>query len=152
MSVSLEELEVGVQEVLCYTRFTGAFAASLREVVQRKLTACAAREKGLEVTDEELQKAADVFRVANNLVTAEQTENWLKGRGLDLDALENYLETNLLIYKFKDILAQEADQQKLLSLPAVQESLREIAYQEWWYQLGNSLDFNEEFKEIDRWF
>lgn len=131
MSVSLEELEVGVQEVLAYTRFTGAFAASLREVVWRKLATCAAREKGLEVTDEELQKAADVFRAANNLTTVQQTENWLQGRGLDLDALENYLETNLLIYKFKEDLAQEADQQKLLSLPAMRESLREAAYQEW---------------------
>lgn len=131
MTVSLEELEVGVQEVMDYTRFTGAFAASLREVVRRKLTACAAREKGLEVTDEELQKAADVFRAANYLATVEQTENWLQGRGLDLDALEKYLETNLLIYKIKEALFQEADQQKLLSLPAMRESLREMAYQEW---------------------
>ena len=131
MNVNLEELEVGVQEVVDYTRFTGAFAQNLREVVRRKLTVQAAREKGLEVTDEELQKAADVFRAANNLTTVEQTNNWLQGKGLDLDALENYLEANLLIYKFKEALFQEADQQKLLSLPAVQESLREMAYQEW---------------------
>lgn len=131
MNVNLEELEVGVQEVVDYTRFTGAFAQNLREVVRRKLTVQAAREKGLEVTDEELQKAADVFRAANNLTTVEQTTSWLQGKGLDLDALENYLEANLLIYKFKEALFQEADQQKLLSLPAVQESLREMAYQEW---------------------
>jgi len=131
MTVNLDELEVGVQEVMDYTRFTGAFAQNLREVVRRKMTVQAAREKGLEVTDEELQKAADVFRTVNNLTTAEQTTNWLQGRGLDLDTLENYLEANLLIYKFKEALFQEADQQKLLSLPAVQESLREMAYQEW---------------------
>ena len=131
MTVNLDELEVGVQEVMDYTRFTGAFAQNLREVVRRKMTVQAAREKGLEVTDEELQKAADVFRTVNNLTTAEQTTNWLQGRGLDLDTLENYLEANLLIYKFKEALFQESDQQKLLSLPAVQESLREMAYQEW---------------------
>lgn len=131
MTVNLNELEVGVQEVMDYTRFTGAFAQNLREVVRRKMTVQAAREKGLEVTDEELQKAADVFRTVNNLTTAEQTTNWLQGRGLDLDTLENYLEANLLIYKFKEALFQVADQQKLLSLPAVQESLRKIAYQEW---------------------
>lgn len=131
MSVNLEDIEVGVQEVVDYTRFTGAFAASLREVVRRKITAQAAREKSLEVTDEELQKAADVFRAAKNLSTVEQTENWLQERGLDLDALEKYLETNLLIYKFKEALFQEADRQKLLSLPAMRESLREMAYQEW---------------------
>ncbi|MCC7571505.1 hypothetical protein KO465_09350, partial [Candidatus Micrarchaeota archaeon] len=101
MTVNLDELEVGVQEVMDYTRFTGAFAQNLREVVRRKMTVQAAREKGLEVTDEELQKAADVFRTVNNLTTAEQTTNWLQGRGLDLDTLENYLEANLLIYKFK---------------------------------------------------
>ncbi len=131
MSVNLKEQEVEVQEVMDYTRFTGAFAASLREVVRRKMAACAAREKGLEVTDRELQKAADVFRTANNLTTVEETTNWLQGRGLDLDALENYLETNLLIYKFKEALTQEADQQKLLSLPVIRESLREMAYKEW---------------------
>lgn len=131
MSVNLEELEVGVQEVVDYTRFTGAFAQNLREVVRCKMTVQAAREKGLEVTDEELQKAADVFRTVNNLTTVEQTNNWLQGRGLDLDTLENYLEANLLIYKFKDALFQKADQQKLLSTTAIRETLSEMVYQEW---------------------
>lgn len=130
--MSLErEILVNVAEVVDYLRFDGSFAAALREVVKRKLAVQEAKDRGIVVTDDELQKAADVFRRVNNLNTAEQTEKWLKERGLTIEALEEYLEANLLIHELKNQLEKEYDKEKYLATEAAKSSIRELAYMEW---------------------
>ncbi len=46
-------------------------------------------------SDAELESAADEFRYAHDLITAEETEAWLNRRGLDFDALLEYVERAL---------------------------------------------------------
>jgi len=129
--MSLErEIQVNVAEVVDYLRFDGGFAIALQEVVKRKLAVEEAKKRGIVVTDDELQKAADVFRVINNLNTAEQTEEWLKGRGLSVEALEEYLETNLFIHELKNQLEKEYDREKYLATDAAKNSIRELAFAE----------------------
>jgi len=127
----VNELEVNVAEVVEYLRMSGDFGPALREVVRRKITAQAAKESGLKVTDEELQKGADTFRIVNNMSKASDTENWLKMMGVSLDTFEEFLETNLLISKFKDTLEEKVDKKAYLSSEAVKESVREMIYQDW---------------------
>jgi len=127
----VNELEINVAEVVEYLRMSGDFGPALREVVRRKITAQAAKESGLTVTDEELQKGADTFRLVNNMSKASDTENWLKMMGVSLETFEEFLETNLLISKFKDTLEEKADKKEYLSSEAVKESVREIIYQDW---------------------
>lgn len=126
-----DELEVKVAEVVDYTKMNGSFALALQEVVKRKVAVAEAKKRELAVSDEELQKAADVFRSVNNLTTSSATQTWLEERGLTLDALEDYLESNLLIYQLKNQLVNEFDSEKYLASHPVQESIREKAYQEW---------------------
>ena len=127
----IDELEVAVAEVVDYLRMSGDFGPALREVVRRKITAQAARESGLTVSDEELQKGADTFRLVNNMSKASDTENWLKSMGVSLETFEEFLETNLLISKFKDTLEGKADKNEYLSSEAIKESVREMIYQDW---------------------
>jgi len=122
-------IEVAVAEVVDYLRITGDFAPALAEVVKRKVTAEAARKNGISVTAAELQKAADGFRAVRDLLKASDTERWLKANGIALDALEAYLETNILISKFKDQLVKRG--KKFLKSTAVAETVRELAYREW---------------------
>lgn len=131
MAVKLNELAISMAEVVDYTRITGGFAEALQEVVRRKITVEAAKEKGLTISPEELQRAADVFRTVNNLKTADDTENWLKENGLSLEALEDHLETNLLIFKFKEALEKEADKEKYVASPSIQGSIRQMIYRDW---------------------
>jgi len=131
MSIKLEEMQVGVAEVVDYSKINGSFSEALKEVVKRKITVEEAKKRGVEVSEEELQQAADIFRTVNKLNTLEGTETWLKERGLTVEALENYLETNLYIYKLKDELVKEVDQEKYYSAPIIRDSLRHLAYQEW---------------------
>jgi FKBP-type peptidyl-prolyl cis-trans isomerase (trigger factor) len=127
----LDELEVSVSEVVDFLRISGQFAPALHKVIERKITAEMAKEKGIEVTDEELQKVADGFRQMLGLTKAADTEEWLQTHGISLENLENYLETNVLVSKFIDGLEKEADAGEIMSTPEFKDRIRETAYQKW---------------------
>ena len=125
------EIEIAVAEVVDYLRMTGQFSPALREVVQRKITAEAAKKSRMRVSNGELQKAADTFRVANGLNKASDTDRWLKSNGVSLEAFEEFLETNILINKFKDSLERKTGKGKYLASTGIKESVREMIYQDW---------------------
>jgi hypothetical protein len=124
-------LEISVAEVVDFLRITGRFQPAVREVVERKLTVEAAKKKGLKVTVPELQKAADAFRLAGGLKKASDTEAWLKSMGISVEALEDFLEANLLIGKLMDTLEGQEVPQKYLTSPLVKDAVRGMIYQDW---------------------
>lgn len=72
------------------------------EIIKR-----AVAERGIRVELEELQSAADDFRLANQLYTIEDTKSWLQKNHLSVDDFEELIEVNLLSDKlakhlFKD--------------------------------------------------
>ena len=69
--------EVSVREVLDHLRITGVYNQQIREVLAKNITAQIARDKGISVTDDELQRTADAFRMVNNLEKAKVFEDWL---------------------------------------------------------------------------
>jgi hypothetical protein len=125
------EIEVSVAEVVDYMRITGGFEGALREVVERKITAEAAKEKGVKISTQELQKAADGLRLINGLTTAKATEAWLRSKGISLEAFENHVETSLLASKFKDELEKKADKARYLGSQEVKDTVRHLIYMEW---------------------
>jgi hypothetical protein len=131
MAKKKKEIEVTVAEVVDYLRIKGRFAPALREVVERKITAEAARKKGIKLTRNQLQKASEGFRIVNGLHKASDTERWLKANGLTIEALEEFLETNLLLSKFKDQLSESTGKNKYLASPRMKESMRDLIYQGW---------------------
>ena len=131
MAKSSPEIEVAVAEVVDYLRITGGFAPALREVVQRKVTAAAAKKAGAKVTKGQLQKAADAWRLANGLNKASETEAWLAANGVAVEALEDYLETNLLMSKLKDQLEKKTAKKKYLAAEGIKESVRQMIYEDW---------------------
>jgi len=131
MAKKIKEIEVTVAEVVDYMRITNRFAPSLREVVERKIAVEEGKKKGIKVSTKELQKAADTFRLINDLSTASDTNAWLKSNGISLESLEEYLETNLMIYKLKDKLEKETNKSKFLSTQEVKEVIRDLIYEEW---------------------
>jgi len=125
-----EAVQVTVLDVVDYLRISGEFGPALEEVVRRRVTADAAAKSGIKVTAAELQKAADGFRAIRDLLKASDTERWLKANGITLDAFESYLETNILISKFKDQLARQAGE-RFAKAKGVKDATRELAYCEW---------------------
>jgi hypothetical protein len=131
MAGTIKEIEVTVAEVVDYLRITEQFLPAVREVVERKITAQAARKSGITVTTSELQRAADAFRAVKDLGKARDTQRWLNSVGISVEALEEYLETNILISKFKDRLEKKANKSTYCAHPGIQESIRDMAYQDW---------------------
>jgi len=131
MAKKSKEFEVEVTEVVDYMKINGQFEPALRKVVVRKIVAEKARKSGLKITNQKLQKAADVFRMSLGLTRASQTAAWLKANGITVEALETYLETNLLISALKDSLLKKAAKTRLYNSKLIKEAAREIVYQRW---------------------
>ena len=125
------EAVITMKEVLDYSRLMGTFMPTLRGVVERKLTADAARKHGVKVTKQELQRGADTFRHANGLGSAQATREWMSHLGISQSFFEEFLETSLLVSKFKDQLEKKTDKAKYLDHPQVSELVRELVYQDW---------------------
>ena len=131
MAKKKNELEVTVAEVVDFLRITEQFIPVVGEVVERKITAEAARKRGIKVTGVELQRAADTFRAVKDLSKASDTAQWLKATGITVEVLEDYLETNILISKFKDALEKKSSMAKYTAKPGIQEAIRDMIYQDW---------------------
>lgn len=127
----IDEITVSIEEVVSYIRLTGKFGPELRDLVRRKIIREGAVNSGLKVTGGELQQAADDFRNANDLHSSKATENWFKSNGVSIEAFEEFIETNLLITKFKDELMKKADKEKYYSSKGIQSWIRDMIFEEW---------------------
>lgn len=133
----IESVNVNVSDVVQYLRFDGTFGSALSDVVKRKVAVREARERGISISEEELQDAADTFRQAQGLQRSEDAQEWLSERGLDLEEFEEIIEENLLISRLKDQLQEDSNKQELLESDRAQSFIREWAYGEW---LASELD------------
>jgi len=95
--------EVGLADVLRLAKLRGEIQFLL-DAIDAALVEQAARERGLEATDDELQQAADDFRIAHELHTAEATERWLEEKRLTFEVWEALLERDLIRQKLREAL------------------------------------------------
>lgn len=86
-------------EIIQYIKLSCQIPSVSREVIIRKLIVETAAKLGITVEVEELQQAADSFRVANHLLQAEATWNWLQTHCLSLDEFEDIIYANVLSSK-----------------------------------------------------
>lgn len=77
--------------------------AALREQVIDQ----ALRAHSIEVTTEELQEAADMFRTNRRLFRADDTHAWLKAHHLSVDDLEEKLSRELALRKLRVLLTED---------------------------------------------
>jgi hypothetical protein len=128
---SNEKIEVNEMDILKYQRFQGAYDDMLDELIERQITAKAALDNGIKISNEDLQNAFEVYRISMGLNKAKDTEELLKSRGLALEDIEEFLETNLLISSFIDDLVEKANMDKYLNNAEVKSLIRNIIYKEW---------------------
>jgi len=70
--------------------FRGELDVSWRQFLTSLEAAKRAEKLDLEADDDAIDAAAEFFRYAHDLITAEETEQWLKARELDLIAFSEY--------------------------------------------------------------
>jgi parvulin-like peptidyl-prolyl isomerase len=64
-----------------------------------------ARRAGLSVNDQELQQAADNFRLKNGMASSEQTTQWFQREAISADDFAAGLERDLLVEKLRRAIA-----------------------------------------------
>lgn len=98
--------DVSLAEVVRSLQLSGK-TELLAEVARDLIIQIEISKRGLAVSDEELQAAADDFRRDQKLERAVVTQNWLKDRGWSVERLELHLERKLLHDKLIDEVATE---------------------------------------------
>ena len=98
--------DVSLAEVVRSLQLSGK-TELLAEVARDLIIQRAVRDRGLTISDDELQGAADDFRRDQKLERAVDTHNWLKERGWSVEQLELHLERKLLHEKLIDDVASE---------------------------------------------
>src|ERR1700730_11129644 len=71
--------------------FRGQLQAAWKEFLCRVKAEKRAEAMELELDDDAVNEAAESFRYQHDLITAEETEQWLGARGLTLDDFSDYL-------------------------------------------------------------
>lgn len=76
----------------------------VEQIVSRKVIKSTAEKAGIKVDTEELQKAADFFRLMNKLTCAEETFTWLEKHSLSLDDFEEIISNGVICGKLSQHL------------------------------------------------
>lgn len=92
-------LIINSQDLLHQIKITGKIPELLHGILQQRVLEAAAQELELKISEEEIQKGADQFRVANRLETVPATQQWLNDRRLSMEDFEQLITTNLLAPK-----------------------------------------------------
>ncbi len=95
--------EVSLYDVVRLAKLNGSLTF-IEEGISAALIQQGAQQRGIEVSDEELQQAADNYRTANDLHDAEITEAWLQARRLSYEDWEALLEYQVMERKLGDAL------------------------------------------------
>ncbi len=97
--------EITLPEVLSAAQFRGQLGF-LQALADTALIRQAAAQQGIEVSDEELQAAADQFRTKHELHKAAELLQWLADRHLTLAVWESLLEEKILTNKLRTKLTE----------------------------------------------
>lgn len=76
------------EDILKQVKLSCKIPEIVEQIVSRQIITTSASEAGITVETEELQEAANKFRLMNKLISADETWTWLKKRGLSLDDFE----------------------------------------------------------------
>lgn len=95
------------EDLLHQAKLSGQIPTLVEGIITRQEIAKAAKEAGIKVEAEELQKAADLFRVMKKLKSAEDTWVWLQKNSLSLDDFEEIIYNSIISSKLSNHLFAE---------------------------------------------
>jgi len=95
----LPAITITTNDIVHQVKLTCQIPDMIEGIVTRKIIAATAESAGIAVEIEELQKAADQFRLMNKLENSEDTWAWLQQHSMSLDDFEEIVYTNLIAGK-----------------------------------------------------
>ncbi|NEO12816.1 MULTISPECIES: peptidylprolyl isomerase [unclassified Moorena] len=95
----LPAITITTEDIFHQVQLTCQIPEIIEGIVTRKIIAATAESAGIRVEIEDLQKAADQFRLMNKLENSEDTWAWLQQHSMSLDDFEEIVYTNLIAGK-----------------------------------------------------
>jgi len=95
----VDDQAVTMEQFIKELKLSDKFDKLLKDMIREKVAVCAAKKKGIEVLDEELQQEVDEFRAERNLHRAKETHEWLEKNKVDLDEFETYIVEKVYLKK-----------------------------------------------------
>jgi hypothetical protein len=110
-----------VRDLIDFASFRGELEPIWKEVLRLVAYEKKADELELELDDSAIDAAAEGFRYQHDLITAEETEQWLEQRGLTLSDFSDYF----VRHYWRDVVAEEIEAEDVDYLSAPND-LREL--------------------------
>jgi parvulin-like peptidyl-prolyl isomerase len=92
-------LKISHQDIIEHLKISCQIPSLLEAIATQKIITETAERENIKIEIAELQKAADNLRLANNLIKAEETWQWLQKHYLSLDNFEEIAHLNILSAK-----------------------------------------------------
>ena len=102
--------ELSLHDVLLTAKGQGSLQF-LQEAIDAAIIRQEAASRAIEVSDDELQSAADEFRAAHDLYDIAATETWLAARRLTFEDWESFIEGNVLRQKLREAITTDKIEQ-----------------------------------------
>jgi parvulin-like peptidyl-prolyl isomerase len=96
--------KISDRDLIYEAKLKGKIPELMQGVARRKTIECHIRRAGIDPTVEDLQAAADRFRLVHQLESTEATKKWLDERFLSLDDFEDMITQNLLSQRLAEHL------------------------------------------------
>jgi parvulin-like peptidyl-prolyl isomerase len=106
-SAASADEDLSLHDFLAFLRRQRRLGTFLLQALAEKRVVAAARQAGLSVSPEDLQRAASLLRYRNGLISAEQTRRRLDNQWLSTEDFEQMLEQELLADKLARHLADD---------------------------------------------
>ena len=95
----LPAITITTEDILHQVKLSCKIPEIIEEIVTRKIIAATTENTDISTEADELQKAANQFRLINKLQSADETWSWLQKYSMSLDDFEELVYTNLLCDK-----------------------------------------------------
>lgn len=99
-----ERVNIAWNDVIHQVKISCLVPSMVEAIVSRRVITDAVKAKGIELEVDELQQAADKFRVARGLLNAGDTWLWLQKHHLSIDEFEAMVHANAMSLKLAESL------------------------------------------------
>jgi parvulin-like peptidyl-prolyl isomerase len=94
-----EKITISEAEIIQQIKFSRLMPKISKEIARRKIISDTAKAQNIVLSELEIQRAADGFRLQNNLSSSQATLNWLEKYNLSIEEFEQLIYYNSLSLK-----------------------------------------------------
>jgi len=103
----IDEEAITEEDFIKNMKLTNEYAGLVEAFLKNKVTVHAAQKRGLKISDEELQAAANAFRLNLGLHRSKDTHDWMQKMNITLEDFEKFIIEQTYINKMIEFITTE---------------------------------------------